>query len=217
MARPSDFDCSMSFALTYSDRLLLFLAFCAAVVLCDLFYYGRRASRYREYGFLLFGGVCGALVGLLNDQITSRISPEYFIEGKGLPAGAMFQRDVVLLGLKAGFSAGIVAAAFLLVANSLFSTIPRLPVAALVQHLVRIGLFAIIAACAVGGVAYLPPQHISLKLLSGAMEPAAAHRFVIVWGIHLGIYLGALVGVLSSTVRIFRHRRNLAKAAVPTR
>jgi hypothetical protein len=202
----------MSFALTYSNRLLLFLAFCAAVVLCDWLYYGRRASRYREYGFLLFGGICGAPVGLLTDQITSRISPEYFIEGKGLSAGAEFQREVMLLGLKAGFSAGIVAAALLLFSNSTLSSISRLPIAALVWHLLRIGLLACVAAFVVGGIAFFIPKDLALKIIGAAMEPAAAHRFVTVWGIHVGIYLGALIGVASNMVGIFSHRRSLAKA-----
>ena len=50
----------------------------------DLVNKGRNATRWREYGFLALCVAVAIVYGIVNDQITSRISWEYFYYGKDL-------------------------------------------------------------------------------------------------------------------------------------
>ena len=47
---------------------------------------GPRATRWREYLFLLASVLIALLYGVINDQLTSRLSWEYFYYGKDLAA-----------------------------------------------------------------------------------------------------------------------------------
>src|ERR1700744_2124160 len=43
-----------------------------------------RAALWREYSFWALCGAAGALFAILNDLVTSRLSRDYFVIGKGL-------------------------------------------------------------------------------------------------------------------------------------
>ncbi len=68
-------------------RVALLAGFLLVVALVDFYRHGARATRYREYGFIIVTGLLGAVFGFVNDMITSSVSPEYFIFGKGLEDG----------------------------------------------------------------------------------------------------------------------------------
>src|SRR5690348_15965386 len=55
-----------------------------AFAVADLARIGRRATRWREYLFLIAGVAAVCIYGAINDLITSRLSWEYFYYGKGL-------------------------------------------------------------------------------------------------------------------------------------
>ena len=111
----------------FGYRVLL-LAFVFGVLAgYDVARHGRDATRWREYLILFAGAGLGSLVGVLNDLATSRISPEYFAVGKGIAPGPEFTRRVLSLGTHAGFVAGALAAACLLMANNPSRRAPSLP------------------------------------------------------------------------------------------
>ena len=100
----------------YSLGVLLLLMTIAAYI--DWRRRREAATKWREYGFLLIGGLLGAAVGVLNDQITCTISPEYFIYGKEIPGGEGFRLRVAWLGFMAGFSPGAIIAGAYMLANN---------------------------------------------------------------------------------------------------
>jgi uncharacterized membrane protein YfcA len=67
----------------YWFRVALLLFLMSVVAAIDWGRNRQGATRWKEYGFVIVSGVVGALFGLLNDLITSSISPEYFLFGKG--------------------------------------------------------------------------------------------------------------------------------------
>src|SRR5207302_4965498 len=62
--------------------VLVFALFAAI----DLRRHGRRATRWREYLFVLAAVAAALAYGIANDQFTSRLSWEYYYYGKGLDA-----------------------------------------------------------------------------------------------------------------------------------
>src|SRR6516164_3689375 len=56
----------------------------AALAAVDLWRNGRRATRWREYLFLIAAVALAMAYGLINDFVASGISWEYFYYGKGL-------------------------------------------------------------------------------------------------------------------------------------
>src|SRR5580658_10402493 len=95
----------------FSYRVVLLLGLMLVVAAADFYWKGPQATKFREYGFIVIAGAIGAAVGLANDLITSSISPDYFILGKGLEDGPNFRAQAGLFGLQVGFSAGVIGGA----------------------------------------------------------------------------------------------------------
>lgn len=183
--------------------LLLLMIVGAAV---DVRVRGRDATRPREYAFLLAAGAIGAVFALCVDQVTSRLSPEYFVIGKGLDEGPTFTRAVIELGLQAGLVAGLVLGGVLLLANQGKPGRPALPLS---RVLLRAGwplggalLVAPIGALA--GVALFPSG--MRGELARLLDAEPLERFMRVWGVHLGLYVGAIAGVIMAVVDVRRRR-----------
>ena len=182
-------------SLSFEQRLGLLVLFFAVASLVELVVRGQAASRWREYLFVLACGTVGALFGVANDLVTSRISPEYFILGKGVPEGPGFLEGVIRVGIEAGFSGGAIAGCVLLYASRGHH--------GLVRHVGRI-----LGMAALGSVAgwlacrLTPLSRVRLEFLPDLAEPAEASRFVTVWVMHLGIYAGVVAGLVRSWVRI---------------
>jgi hypothetical protein len=152
---------------------------------------------------------------MLFDSLTCRISPEYFVLGKGLAEGAGLSWDVAVYGLEAGFSAGIVAAAAVLFANSPGEA-PRLAVRELAVHAWKPAAGA--AGAAVLGFVLsrfsVPVPHGIADTREILSEPAY-QGFVTVWLLHLGIYVGLAGGTAWWLVSVVRIRRREAAEANP--
>jgi hypothetical protein len=171
---------------------------------------GREATRPREYAFLLAAGAIGAAFALCVDQVTSRLSPEYFVIGKGLDEGPTFAGAVVELSLQAGLVAGLVLGGVLLLANQPKAGRPALP---LVRVLLRAGwplggALLVAPVGALAGVALFPGG--MRGELARLLEAEPLERFMRVWGVHLGLYVGAVVGVIVAVVDVRRLRRAIA-------
>ena len=178
----------------------------------DCWWYRERAVRWREYLFLVLAGIAGGTFGIINDQITVAISPEYFALGKGIEQSDRFRLDVALLGFQAGCVAGMVIGSAFLLSNQPRNGKPPLPLREL------FGLARYPLASAVGTV----PLTVLVSLqfdpldfrpvLEEMFSQAKVTRVLAVWGIHAGLYLGGALGTVLAISRIARRRSTLSAA-----
>lgn len=188
-------------------RLLALLAFLGAVSAWDLRRKGADATRWRESLVLLLAGVLGAAFGLLNDQVTVSISPEYFSLGKGLSPGAGLRLRAGLLGLEAGFAAGVVAACVLLYANNPRPGRPSLPPGRLLRLAWQPAVLAAACGAGLGAAASIFRPVGLLGEFRELLEPREQVPFLAVWAIHNGVYLGLASGVAWAVFRVRALRR----------
>lgn len=148
-----------------------------------------RATRFREYGFLVAVGFIGGLLGVAIDQFSVTLSPEYFVLGKALPPEGLRWR-VAELGFQAGGVAGIVLGAVLLFASGSSPQFLRrlwalawVPVGSALAG--ALGLAALFPVW--DPFAYRPP-------LEDVLTAAQLDSFLMVWGGHIGLYAGGGLG-----------------------
>lgn len=191
-------------------RLGALLLLMLIVALIDWRWHGADATRWREYGFLLAAGMFGGLVGVAIDQLTATISPGYFVIGKGVSAGAGFRWGVAAVGFQAGLAVGMVIGGVYLLANN-----PRVGQRSLpFKRLFRNAAAPLVAAFGLVPLAVLivrccDPSNLSHEL-HGLLQPAEITRVLTVWGIHLGLYAGGVLGTVYGVLRIRRSRALLA-------
>ena len=163
------------------------------------------ATKWREYGFLLIGGLLGAAVGVVNDQITCTISPEYFIYGKEIAAGEGFRLRVAWLGFVAGFSPGAIIAGMYMLANNPKPGRTPLPYRRLLRFVACPLVAAAVAMppCSVL-IRLWDPQDFHGALFEGIATPEAINAMLVAWGLHIGIYFGGLIGTIWGVVGIRR-------------
>ena len=195
--------------ISFGYRVGFLLVMLGTVAAWDYRKYGPAATKWREYGFLCSVALISACFAIANDFITASISPDYFVSGKGLSLQE-FIWELLKLATEAGFSAGIVIGALLLFVNS-YGTRGAPPHFA---RLYKLLLFPTVGAV-IGGI--------SLGLISAQWDPlhfagevdflenaAAQARFVLVWGVHTGLYAGALMGLLLAAWRLRKFRASTA-------
>src|ERR1700684_693421 len=95
----------------FAYHVVLLLGLIVVAPAFDLWRRGKEAARPREYSFVWIAGILGGLVGFTNDSITSSISPEYFIYGKGFETVIDLRWRAGVYGFKAGLSAGVIGGA----------------------------------------------------------------------------------------------------------
>jgi hypothetical protein len=182
----------------FTHRLLLLAA---VFVVLAMWHFRRAPTRWREYAFLFLAGGLGGAVGVVNDFVTSAISPFYFETAKGLGSGVGLV-DVAALGFQAGFVAAAFAACALLYANN--SRPDASPVA--YSRLFRLMVPPVVAASVFGVILAAFSQAIEAYPLVRYLEPTVpreeARRFLMVAAIHYGLYLGLVVGLVVSIRRV---------------
>jgi hypothetical protein len=195
---------------SFGARVLLLLALMSAVVLIDFARNRANASKHKEYAFVLFAGIVGGLVGFVNDVVTSGISPDYFVFGKGLAAGENLRLAAGWYGLKAGFAAGIVGGAV-----CLFASVKKSGSTAELRRLAGTIWMPLTGAVLLGLM--LPviagesdPGHLAAKL-DGLLNGEQISRFRHVWWIHIGLYSGMTIGLVAMIVRHRRREGSLAR------
>jgi hypothetical protein len=190
----------------------------AALAAIDLARHGRSATRWREYVFLLLGVALAMTYGAINDAIASRISWEYFYYGKGLsdrlgpqipPDATALRNAAIGIGLRATWSAGLIAGVALLIANNPRPGNSRLAYGTLSRLLLLILACAALCA-ALGAVAG------RAGALTGTDPDIAAmarenlfrpDRFLTVYGMNLGGYAGGILATASAVTWISRKRK----------
>jgi len=177
----------------------------------DRWRHGAAATRPKEYGFIWLTGIIGGLAGGINDLITSSISPDYFILGKGLAAGEGFRMRAVLFGAQEGVSAGVIAGAVCVYVARGGSRRPPLGFNFLLRWLWRpIGCAAIGALLLPLMAGHADPAGLAFKLADTDQAATLIPTFLRVWWVHCGLYAGLLAGVLWMLGGIVVMRRGLA-------
>ena len=192
----------------FSYRVALLLGLMVIVSLVDFYRNRARAVKFREYGFVIITGLLGAVVGFVNDLITSSISPEYFTLGKGLEEGPDLRLQAGLFGLRVGFAAGVIGGAVCLYAGRRKSAFPPAKFFRLFQL-----LWMPVAGAILGGIA-LPvalskfdPARFASQL-NTLLSADGIDRFRQVWWTHVGLYTGMVVGLSAMIFRIARERKS---------
>ena len=208
-------------------RVLIGMAIFTAFAVVDLCRHGRQAHRWREYLFLLVAVAAAMAYGVLNDVLTSSISWEYFYFGKGLdetlgqqvpPNMPALRWQAALVGLKATWTAGLIIGVALLIANNPRRNRPQLPYRSL-YRLLPLVILATAAFAAITGFAGYRGWLVGLSsdMQSIATDPLfGPARFMCVWGIHLGGYVGGAIATAAAVIWIVRARR-IASPAIAHR
>ncbi|WP_437338335.1 hypothetical protein [Sorangium sp. So ce394] len=148
-------------------------------------------TRAREHLAILAGALAAGACGALFDQVTATISPEYFLDGKGLAASSLpFRLAVAWTGFRGGLPLGALITGVGLVRAARSD---RFSWHAWLARIVA-ALAAALALCP-AVMAALDPFGVREASL-GAWPPGAATRYLVCCGIHAGAYLGIVVGVL---------------------
>ena len=193
----------------------------AALAIADFSHHGRSAKRWREYAVLAAAVGAAMLYGIVNDQITSTISWEYFYYGKELdkvlgpqtpPQQWPLRWEAAKVGIKATWTAGLIFGVVLLLANNPYRTLPRL------KNRELLGMLPIIllTAAALGIICGILGYEGFLSFLSADFQEMMQtdifrpHRFICAWAIHLGGYLGGFAGTSIAVGIIIRRRIRLA-------
>ena len=193
-----------------------FIFLCLA--LWDLKKNGRAARRWKEYAFLIVCVVFAMVYGIVNDQVTSAVSWEYFYYGKELeavlgptipPDRAAMQWEAAKIGMMATWSVGLLLGAALLIANNPRPTRPSLAPSRLLSLLpvvlaITIGfgiLFGFLGW--IGALNWMSPDFVAMWRENMFRPP----HFTAAWGAHLGGYIGGLIGGVWAVWRIIRLRK----------
>jgi hypothetical protein len=191
-------------------RVVLLLGLMVVVALVDFYRNCLHATKFREYSFVIIAGGIGAVVGLVNDLITSSISPEYFIFGKGLEDGPNLRIQAGLFGLQVGFSAGVIAGAISLYITRRKSAYPPVKCSRLLRM-----LWMPVAGAVLCGViipllfSKFDPADFSDQL-KGLLDAGKLNRFRQVWWTHMGLYAGMIIGLAAMLLRAVRERKTFA-------
>ncbi|MDF1660596.1 MAG: hypothetical protein P1V97_02405 [Planctomycetota bacterium] len=195
----------------YLLRFAGLLSVAAIVAFIDWRRNGVKATRPREYGFVFVCGLLGAIFGILWDQGTVTLSPDYFIYGKGLnPEDGPLRVLALALGFKAGFFGGLVVGMTYLIANSSGrNRTVKLPYPVLLRGAVW-PLLALIPLAVLGFFVFETWDPLGkAPELRRMLSKDQTQNFLRVWGLHAGLYLGAVLGLIFGVIRI-RKALNLA-------
>jgi hypothetical protein len=204
-------------------RLCVGCCIFACLAIIDLRRNGRSARRWREYAFLLAAVAVAMVYGVVNDQITSAISWEYFYYGKELSTvlGPMTPPDRAALGWEAAkvgvhstWSMGLLLGAALLIANNPRKGRPPLAFRRLLGLLPGILLLTVSCGIALGlagffGLLNWCSADFRVMARSGLFRPS---QFMATWGAHLGGYIGGLIGGTLAVMRVLALRRRAESA-----
>lgn len=179
----------------FQYRVAFLLLIGVAVVIWDQRNPTKKRYKHREYLFLALLAVIGSLYGVLVDLITTEISKEYFVLGKKVADNDLWQKTSLLLGAKAGFIGGALAACAILV-----SAKKNNKVVFLVRSSLPILFFSVFFA-----LIFHIAARFNIYPKFKSFEYLYIHDircFMIVWMTHAGVYAGAIVGLFVSCVRL---------------
>jgi len=193
---------------TLPYRIAAGLTVLAMFLAADVRKHGRASRRLREYGFIAFVTVGAMAFGLLHDAVIYTLSPEYYIVGKRLPGAADgFFPDIALLALQATWTAGLIGGVVLVMANNPSPERERVSWRRLMRVAVGILVIAVGCEAAAGLLSYMAANTLADAPGWGqVMTQSWGRRFMVAVGMHYGVYLGGIAGLVVAVVRIRRAR-----------
>lgn len=203
-------------------RIVIGASFFLTLAAIDLIRHGSRATRWREYAFLLAATAFAMLYGVANDSLAAHISWEYFYYGKEAsaqlgpavpPDPQALYRAAIGIGLRATWTAGLLIGAVLLIANNPKPNRYPMPYHALIRLLLYIGGLAALGAVAgsiVGSFGLLNWTNAELRAIWQDNQFRPQH-FLAVYGLNLGGYVGGIVGCVWAVLQIRKYRRDNAE------
>jgi hypothetical protein len=201
-----------------TTRIVVGLSILLMLAVVDLYRHGRGATRWREYAFLLCTVAAAMTYGIINDQITSRISWEYYAYGKGLapvlgdhipPDARRLSWETAKVGMQATWAVGLLIGVVCLLANNPRRHRPRLSYRELLARVPWMIVITAITAALLGWVGYRGGLAMIFEDFREMvrLDQFRPRRFMAVYGIHLGGYIGGAVGTLVMVASILRARR----------
>jgi hypothetical protein len=186
--------------MSYDLRLLILLLFIGIMLLVDLKNPPQERHRARTYSFILLTGAIGALFGMSVDMLTSQISVDYFVYGKGLSQGQALMGEILALGAKAGFSAAILGGCLFAYFNKDGSSVAHL------YKYIPVPLLGSLAAALLFGAFQYYSETVRLNDAVIFFGEHRARFFTLVWVIHIGVYVGAVLGLIGACYNIRKER-----------
>ena len=199
-------------------RIIAGVIIFTCLAIADVRRNGNDATRWREYLFLLACVFAAMIYGIVNDQITSAISWEYFYYGKELekilgpdvpPDCAAMRWQAAKIGAMATWSAGLFIGVALLMANNPSARRKRLSYHELLCLLPLVFSITVVFAVLLGfagwnGKLNWMSRDFLLMFETNSFRP---QHFLATYGVHLGGYVGGLVGTIVAVVWIIKRRR----------
>ena len=175
-------------------------------------------ARFRFAGMGLIAGVC---FGVLQDQVSARLCPEYFTLFHPPIPGL---NDPTLMGISWGFLGAWWAGLFLGYAAGLvatFGTLPKLTPRDVVRHLLFLMLYVGATVSAIGGIVWWHAELLGVSIDPGLgrLLPPEHHRALLVVSCyHFAAYASSLCGSVVLCAWIWRERvkRRAAMLAAPS-
>lgn len=148
-----------------------------------------KLARRRFYSGLAAGCLAAGSLGGLFDQVTVTVSPEYFLHGKGMdPVG--LRLAVAWLGFRSALPLGAAVGGLGFLRASRVDRFTWSTWLATVAGCVALML----ALCSAVNVVVDPFS--VREAAHGALSPQALDRYLVAWGLHIGAYSGAVLGVV---------------------
>jgi hypothetical protein len=186
----------------------------AGIAWIDWRRHAAEATKWREYAFLWIAGLLGGVVGMVGDNTTATLSPEFFLYGKGIALGDGFRWRVTEFGFHAGLVAGVVIGGIFLLANNRKPGRPGLAYLRLIRFALRpIGLAALCIPLIAPLVYFFDPLGIGADFQILLPRPEQMRGFLLVWGTNIAMYTGGLLGTLWGVFGIRRARKRLIELA----
>ena len=207
----------------FITRLVIGVSILTALAIWDIRKHGRRATRWREYAFLLICVATAIAYGVVNDQVTSAISWEYYYHGKALdkvlgpttpPDRLALSREAAKIGAMATWSVGLILGVAILIANNPSRHPSRDPsrnrpqrsFRELIKLLPMVIALAVAFAIVVGVLGWFGwlnwiSEDFRDMWHADIFRP---RRFTAAYGAHLGGYIGGLFGGIVAVIRVLR-------------
>lgn len=184
-------------------RIAAGLAFFLVLALIDWCRNPANPRRAKEYAFLGVVTLAAAAFGVGHDHATATISPEYFLDGKELARDPRpFRVAVTLLAIRGTYWVGLILGVALLIANN--PSPARLQLG--YRELARLALLPLglaVLAGALGGALFDLLDPFALRPAAREIAgPRAAGRFLVVWGVHWGSYVGGALGGVAAVAAV---------------
>ncbi|MGH1539139.1 MAG: hypothetical protein ACRBHB_01840 [Arenicella sp.] len=164
---------------------MLLLAIFIIVAVIEYFLKKEKAYKWKEYLFISIVALIFGVVGFFNDQITVSISNDYFAIGKNL-GGTSIRLNAAVLGFQAGSYAGILTSCIYLIVRK------EIVIKQVLDWFVSISKFSMLFIT-LGSFSGFCLFYLGWQLTSLAEFDL---NFMVVWGWHLGLYLGLIIGTI---------------------